>query len=314
MLSAVADHVCAIHVPITTVPQTVALASRAEELGVRALWLTSGGFGPESLTTLAVIAARTSRILLGTSVVVSYSRHPLIMAQQSLAVSDVAAGRFRLGIGTGHPQTIEGAYGLKFARPLEHLREYVETLRQAFTGEVAHVGSEFRVHARMARRHSVPIYLSALRGASYRLAGRIADGAISWVTPPAYLNEVARPALRAAASASGRRRPRLVGHVMGLVTDDPERAVNGARQRLAANIQQPFYQQMFAQAGYPEALAGALPEPLLREITVVGSADHVGRGVGRYFAAGCDEVIVSLLPGSDDEVERTFRLLGELGG
>src|SRR5688572_165603 len=51
--STVAGRIVAVHVPITTVPQTVALVRRAEELGVRAVWLTSGGYGPDSLTTLA---------------------------------------------------------------------------------------------------------------------------------------------------------------------------------------------------------------------------------------------------------------------
>src|SRR5262245_12862693 len=105
------------HVPITTVPETVRIVQRAERLGVPSVWLTSGGFGPDSLTTLAVVGAQTERILLGTSIVVAYSRHPLAMAQQSLAIRDVAGGRFRLGIGIGHRPTIETAYGLAFDRP-----------------------------------------------------------------------------------------------------------------------------------------------------------------------------------------------------
>ena len=88
------DRIAAIHVPITTVPETAALVRRAEELGVRAIWLTSGGYGPDSLTTLAVIGARTERILLGTSIAVTFSRHPLVMAQQAMAIDDVAPARF----------------------------------------------------------------------------------------------------------------------------------------------------------------------------------------------------------------------------
>jgi len=118
----VPDRIAAIHVPITTVPETAALVRRAEELGVRAIWLTSGGYGPDSLTTLAVIGARTERILIGTSIAVTFSRHPLVMAQQAMAIDDVAPGRFRLGIGTSHRPTVENAYGLAFDRPLQQLR------------------------------------------------------------------------------------------------------------------------------------------------------------------------------------------------
>jgi F420-dependent oxidoreductase-like protein len=306
------ERIVAIHVPITTVPATVATIRRAEELGVRAVWLTSGGFGPDSLTTLAVAAARTERILLGTAIVVSYSRHPLTVAQQSLAIDDLAPGRFRLGLGAGHRPTIEGIYGLSFERPLAQLREYVEVVRQAFGGEVDHEGERFRIRARLARPHSVPLYLSALRPTAYRLAGEVAEGAISWVTPPAFHRDVAGPALRDAAEASGRPRPRLVGHLLGLVTDDVAAVRAVARERLAANTRQAFYQALFADAGFPEARDGVVSDALVDEVAAIGSEDVVARGLDRFHEAGCDEVIVGILPGTEADVERTFRLLGSL--
>lgn len=184
------DRFVGVHVPVTTVPATTALVRRAEEAGVRAVWLTSGGFGPESLTTLAYVAAKTDRILLGTSVVVSFSRHPLTTAQQAMAIEDVSPGRLRLGIGTGHRPTIEDAYGLDFDRPLQHLREYSEVLQQAFRNrDIDHDGRRFKVRARLQRSPTVPLYLSALRAGSYTLAGEVAQGAISWVTPASFMRD-----------------------------------------------------------------------------------------------------------------------------
>jgi F420-dependent oxidoreductase-like protein len=305
-----ADATVAIHVPITTVPETVATVQQAERAGVPAVWFTSGGFGPDSLTTVAVIGAATERILIGTSVVVTYSRHPLVMAQQSLAIDDVAPGRFRLGIGTGHRPTIEEVYGLPFDRPLEQLREYAEVLTQALGGEVSHVGRRLRVQGRLARAHSVPVYFSALRVAAYRLAGELAAGAISWVTPLAYLRDVAGPTLRDAARDHGRPAPRLVGHLMGLVTDDPGAAIEHGRQRLAANTRQVFYQRLFADAGHPDARDGTVPKSLVDEVVAVGDEGQVARRLRSFVEAGCDEVIVSILPGTPGEFERTVRLVG----
>ncbi len=307
------DRIAAIHVNITTVPETAALARRAEELGARAMWLTSGGYGPDSLTTLAVIGAKTERLLIGTSIVVTFSRHPLVMAQQAMAIDDVAPGRFRLGIGTSHRPTIEKVYGLAFDRPLQQLREYAEVLQQAFHGGVIdYQGKRFTVHARLARPRAVPNYLSALRRSSYRLAGEVADGAISWVTPPAFLRDVAGPALRDAAAARGRARPRLVGHALGLVTDDLATATRNGRERLTGYTRMTFYQEMFAAAGHPEARDGVLADELVQDLVLAGGEERVADGVRRFFDAGCDELIVTLLPGSDADVTRTFRLLGTL--
>jgi len=309
----VPDRIAAIHVPITTVPETAALVRRAEELGVRAIWLTSGGYGPDSLTTLAVIGARTERILLGTSIAVTFSRHPLVMAQQAMAIDDVAPGRFRLGIGTSHRPTVENAYGLAFDRPLQQLREYAEVLQQAFHGgDIDHQGKRFRVQARLARAQAVPVYLSALRASSYRLAGDAADGAISWVTPSAFLRDVAGPALRDAAAVRGRARPRLDGHAFGLVTDDIEAAMRSGRERLTGYTRMTFYQEMFAAAGYPEAREGVMADELVEDLVLAGSEERVADGVRRFFDAGCDELIVTLLPGRDADTTRTFRLLGAL--
>ncbi len=305
------DRICAIHVPILgPVPRTVALLREAEELGVEAAWLTSGGYGPEPLTTLAAVAAGTSRMLLGSSVVVTYFRHPLITAQQSLALDDLAPGRFRLGLGSGHRSTVDDAFGLDFDAPLEHLREYVAVVRAAMAGAVDHSGVHFRVRATLARPHRVPIYVGALRYAGYRQAGEIADGAISWATPPAFLRDVARPALVEGALSAGRATPRLVGAVLALVTDDRAATREVARERVAANTRQVFYRRLFADAGFPEATDGNVPDALLDELVVVGDEGEVTSGLARYFDAGCDELIVSLLPGSDDDVGRTLRLVG----
>jgi F420-dependent oxidoreductase-like protein len=304
--------VAAVHVPITTVPETVALIRQADDLGVRAVWLTSGGYGPECLTTLAVVGAQTRRVLIGSAVIVTASRHPLITAQQSLALADVAPGRFRLGIGTGHRSTVEGVFGLPFERPLHELREYLGVVRQAFEGDVDFDGQRFQVHGRLARRHTVPLYISALRPAAYRLAGELADGAISWVTPSGFLRDVAGPALRSAADAFDRPHPRLVGHVMGLVTDERDAPNRVARERLAANTRMPFYQSLFADCGFPEARDGVVPAGLVGEVAFVGAEERLADGFHRFIDAGCDEVIVSLLPGPAEDITRTLRVLATL--
>ncbi len=301
-----------IHVANTSVPELVAVARRAEAAGVGTLWLTSG-LGPDSLTSLAVVGAQTERIGLGTAIAIAFSRHPLTMVQQARVIEDVAPGRLRLGIGTSHKQTIETAWGLPFERPLGYLREYLEVLRQARTGELAFDGDRLTTHARLTAPVQVPLLISALRPTAYRLAGEIADGAIAWVTPSSFLRDVAGPALRDSAAAHVRPRPALIGHVFALVTADPATARDSGRERLAAYTRMPFYGAMFRDAGYPDAHDGVVPDSLADDLVLVGPEERVADGLRRFTDAGCDEVIVSLLPGSDADIDRTLALLGSLG-
>ena len=83
---------------------------------------------PDVLTTFSAAAAKTSTINLGTSIVPTYPRHPLVMAQQALALHDLASGRLRLGIGPSHLFIIDNMYGLQHSKRLTHLREYLEVL------------------------------------------------------------------------------------------------------------------------------------------------------------------------------------------
>jgi alkanesulfonate monooxygenase SsuD/methylene tetrahydromethanopterin reductase-like flavin-dependent oxidoreductase (luciferase family) len=104
----------------------------AEAAGVRQIWMIQPPWSPDILTTFAAAAAiKTSTVCLGTSVVQTYPRHLLVLAQQALSLYGIAPGRLRLGIGPGHRSIIEDIYGLPHRTPLAHLREYVEVLRAA---------------------------------------------------------------------------------------------------------------------------------------------------------------------------------------
>ena len=88
-----------------TIAEVQSNIQRAEDLGIQAVWMTAGGASLDSMTRFAATAA-TSNIKLGTSIVPTYPRHPLVMAQQAQVVAQLAPGRFRLGGGPSHRPTI----------------------------------------------------------------------------------------------------------------------------------------------------------------------------------------------------------------
>src|ERR687890_161511 len=143
----------------------------AEAAGVRQIWMVQPPSAPDVLTTLSAAATKTSTIWMGTSIVPTYPRHPLVLAQQALALHDLAPGRLRLGVGPSHRFIMEGTYGLQQTAPLAHLREYVQVLRAAlWEGRVDHHGQFYNVAATLPRTSQVPILISALGEKAFQLA------------------------------------------------------------------------------------------------------------------------------------------------
>ena len=161
------------------VHEVLAAIERAEQLGIQAAWMTTGGARLDSLTTFAAAALRTQHIFLGTSIVPTFPRHPLVVAQQTQVVAQLAPGRFRLGLGPSHRPTMQ-AMGIPLTAPLGHLREYLRICKALL--QQAHVdfdGTYYTAHGAIAAPLDVPVMASALQRGSYELCGEEADGAIS---------------------------------------------------------------------------------------------------------------------------------------
>jgi F420-dependent oxidoreductase-like protein len=298
--------------PAAAIDMIVELASA----GIETAWSTSGGVGGDTLTLFGAAAPRTSRILLGTSIVPTYPRHPTVLAAQALIVEGLAPGRLRLGIGPSHRPTMVDSYGLDMGRPLAHLREYLTVLRELlWDGRADFDGAYLRVHASLpseAPPPRTPLPISALRVGAFRLAGEIADGGISWMSPVPYLIEQARPAMVAGAEAAGRARPPLIGHVPVAMHTDRNAVRAAARAQLSTYGQLPFYAGMFADAGYPVASDGTMSDALFDELVVSGDPDAIAQRLSAIQAAGVDEILVTHVP-IDDRAGEEAALVGLLG-
>lgn len=286
----------------------------AESAGVAQLWMTQNPASLDALTIFAAALGRTTRVRLGTSIVPTYPRHPLALAQQAATVSALGPGRLRLGVGTSHRPTIERTYGIPMVMPLAHLREYVAVLRAAlWEGKVEHEGQFFTARATLGQAPRPPILVAALGEGAFRLAGEVADGAISWNCPPTYLRDVALPALRGGAQATGRPAPPLVAHAWVALSDDWGAIVQAARQALAGYARLPFYARMFAAAGYPVEGEG-VSEALIEQLVVRGDEAAVARRLHELLDMGLDELLLTALPLGDVAEARTrlFQLVGRL--
>jgi len=153
------------------------LIKRAEDAGYTDLWSGETN-GPDGFTPLALAAAWTGSMRLGTGVVGVFQRGRALLAQQAAALADASGGRFVLGIGASSDRIVEGWNAIPFERPLSRVSETVDFLRPALAGDRAAGGFKLE-----QAPPPVPILLASLRGKMLRLAVEKGDGAFTNFLP-----------------------------------------------------------------------------------------------------------------------------------
>jgi len=287
-----------------TLDQLLAEAKAAEAEGFAGFWV-SQIFGHDALTVLAVIGREVPRIELGTGVVPTYPRHPMMLAQQALTVNAASGGRLALGIGLSHKVVIENLLGLSYDKPVRHLREYLSVLMPLVEGRpVGFIGEDFKVHAGI----SVPgssrpgVFVAALGEQMLRVTGALADGTVTWCTGPATLRAHTVPTLRAAAEAAGRPAPRVIAALPVCVTEDRNAASERAAKIFQMYGQLPSYRAMLDKEG----VAG--PE----DIAIIGTEAEVGDRVLALADVGVTDFTAAEFGANPDEAARTRELLKSL--
>jgi F420-dependent oxidoreductase-like protein len=278
-------------------------ARAAADDGFATFWLPQI-FGVDALTALAVVGHDVGRIELGTAVVPTYPRHPVVLAQQALTTQAAVGGRLALGIGLSHQLVIEGMYGYSFERPVRHLREYLEVLVPLVRGDGASFDGETvraRVTLDVREATPFPVLVAALGPKMLRLAGRVADGTVTWVTGPATIESHVVPTITKAAAEAGRPVPRVAVGLPVCVTSD----VDAARARAARIFEiygtLPSYRAMLDREG---ARSPA-------DVAVVGDEGDVRRQVEHLAAVGATDFVANVF-GSTEERAGTYQLLRSL--
>ena len=170
----------------------VEVVQRAEALGYDSVW-TAEAYGSDAVTPLAFLAAKTSRIKLGTAIIQLAARTPANAAMSAATVDALAGGgRFICGIGVSGPQIVEGWYGQPWGKPYYRIKDYVTIMRKVLRREapVVHEGSEISLpytgpgalgvgkplKSILHMNPNIPIYLGTGNEATVKLTAEIADG------------------------------------------------------------------------------------------------------------------------------------------
>ncbi len=279
---------------------TSAVRTAAEE-GFGSFW-TAQIFEVDALTALALAGRQVPGIQLGTAVVPTYPRHPMMLAQQALTVSLALGGRLRLGIGLSHQPVVEGMWGISFDRPVRHMSEYLDALvplieqrKVSASGQMITARGEIAVGDAPA----VPVLVAALGEQMLKVAGKKASGTITWMVGPRTLAEHIVPTITGAAADAGRPAPQVVAGFPICVTDDVDAARRRAAKLFEIYGQLPSYRAMLDREG----LSG--PE----DVALIGDEATVGAALDDIAATGATELSASEFGTGPADAERTRAFL-----
>ncbi|GAB4334062.1 MAG: LLM class F420-dependent oxidoreductase [Dehalococcoidia bacterium] len=305
-----------------------AIAREAEELGYRDAWSSEVNW-IDCFSPLAAVAPATTTMRLGTAIANVYTRGPATLAMSAAGMAETAPGRFELGIGSGSQPIVEMWNHLRFDRPVTRVREMVQFLRQALSGErtVFH-GKTFSVEGfQLARplEHRVPIHVAALRPGMLRAAGELADGAIiNWLSVEDVSRSVA--VVRDAAKAAGRDPDdvEITARLFVLIDSPQEAEANdlGIRRLITSYLTVPVYKAFHQwlgryelqpmwdawEAGDRRGAVTAIPPHVISDLIVIGEPDERRAHVDRFLDAGISTVFLHLFSFEADPAKKRERL------
>jgi len=322
--------------------ETVDQVTTLEQAGV-GIALVAEAYSFDAVSQLGYLAAKTSRIELGSGVVPIYTRTPALLAMTAAGLDYVSEGRFRLGIGTSGPQVMEGFHGVPFDAPLGRTREVVEICRTVWRRErLEYKGKHYQIPLAPERgtglgkalklintpvRERIPITIAALGPKNVELTAEIAEG---W-QPIFFLPEKADAIWGEALRAGKAKRDKDLGELdvmVGVslaVGDDVEERVGWAKPQLALYIGgmgakgRNFYHDVATRYGFGEVadriqdlyLSGrkaeaiaAVPDELVRSVSLIGPRGYLKERIAAFAEAGVTTLLATPLATDGTEYVR----------
>ncbi len=289
----------------------------AADLGYTDLWSAESG-GADAFTPLALAAAWTPSLRLGTAIIPVYTRGPHTLASQVASLCQAAPGRFAVGIGASSNVIVERWNDIAFEKPYQRVRDTIRFLRAALAGEKVDEEYEtfrvrgFRLLIKVAEQP--PILVAALRPGMLRLAGREGDGAI--------INWLSADDVRTVVPHVGEGKE-IVARLFVLPTEDRDLVRLVGRRAIAQYLNVPVYAAFhewlgrgemlrdmwaFWKAGERDKATAAIPDELIDDLILWGPPEQIRAHIDRYVANGVTTPAPAILA-SADAARATMRAL-----
>ncbi|MCM3655806.1 LLM class F420-dependent oxidoreductase [Agromyces mediolanus] len=304
----------------------------------------------DAVSQLGFLAARTSTITLASGILQLYTRTPTLTAMTAAGLDYVSGGRFELGIGASGPQVIEGFHGVRYDAPVGRTREIIEICRATWRREpLVHEGRHYRIPLPAGEgtglgkplklinhpvRDRIPITVAALGPKSVEQTAEIADGWLPMFFHPERAGAVWGDALAAgtARRSSGLAPLDVFASPALAITERPDEVLPLVKPQLALYVGgmgakgKNFYNDLVGSygfaaeaeriqelylAGRKEEAVAAVPDELVRAISLIGPASYVAERVAAFAEAGVTTLTVT--PLARNSAERVALMAGFRG-
>jgi probable F420-dependent oxidoreductase len=277
-----------------TARESVEFARRAEGWGYSAIWVPEA-VGRDPFALIAFLAGQTDRMIYATGIANIYARDPMAMKALWKTTSELAPGRFILGLGVSHSHLVTGQRGHEYKKPLSTMRDYLEAMDKALYMDIQPA-------------EDAPIVIGALRDRMLELSATKAQGAHPYNVTPAHTRR-ARDVMGPDAL--------LLPEQMVLRETDATRAREIGRQQLRMYIRLPNYQNNLKQFGFTDAdFEDGGSDALVDALVCWGDADRIAAHVKAHLDAGANHVCIQAFRpdgsfGADESLlQELARLLG----
>jgi probable F420-dependent oxidoreductase len=311
------------------------LARKAERCGFDCLWVNETKHDP--FVQLALAAASTSRMRVGTSIALAFTRSPTSLAYTAWDLQSVSEGRFILGLGSQVKGHIERRFGMKWEAPAPKMKEVVLALRSIwgswqegtrlnFSGKYFNLDLMTPFFNPGPIEHPIiPVYLAGVNQGMCRVAGAVADGLhVHPLHTVRYLREVIHPALAAGASRSSRTRKDVVVAAsvfaaLGETEEEVKSVREALRQQLAFYASTRSYRKVMELHGWGDVcdrlhalstrgewqrMSSEVSDEMLREFVVDGSWEEAGGIMVKRYGELVDRVRLYLPFDGDERWQR----------
>ncbi len=254
------------------------LIKRAEELGFDSAW-TAEAYGNDAVTTATWVAAHTTKMKVGTSIMQMPARQPAMTAMTAMSLDHLTGGRFILGLGPSGPQVVEGWYGVPYGKPLTRTREYIRIIRDIwareerleFHGELYDIpntgpgttGLGKPLKSILHGNPNIPIYTASISPNGLRCSAEVADGVFPMMMDPETFDSAYLPYLEEGFKEGGGDKSlenfAVVPGVTCIISDDLEKVRMPVKGQLSLYIggmgarDKNFYNDLAKRLGYEEA-------------------------------------------------------------
>ena len=305
---------------LLSINEIIECSRKLNKIKPEIMWIPET-WGMENFSMLGLAAKENNFSKIGSSIINVYSRSPSLIAMGAATLDTISNGRLILGLGTSSVPIVEDFHGQKFASPVERMRECVDIIRLALTGEkINYNGNIFSLKdfslLIKPPRNNIPIYLAAINQKMLELTWDIADGVIFYLRPKEEMRQTIE-------KMQMHRKIDTSLQIITCIDNDFEKARNKAKKTLSFYIAVgKIYREFLELNGYSNTiqeiyneykntglkkLDELIPDEMLDDLCIAGTPDDAIKKLQKFRDVGIELPIIQFNPIGD--TKESFELL-----